>query len=1689
MIYQTSQQFFRWLALKLRAISRQGARHLLRFLFGTRARQQPGSGASGFVLPTAALLTIVIVLFAGAILLQTFSRTAEVAGSVEETRIDNAAQPAVDRAKAKLEFLFRDPRFPNGIPAERRLLAMLNNTDGDNDGLVDIDIGGGAQIAFAPDPITGGDTYTLPGETRINIDNDPALDNAWIFTSDLDGDNNPETVAYSITLLNTDPTGAITTIDQDDVGVKAANSLTRTGPIDVRGFGDSTSLASCPLPDLAPAQGWTPIGTGRFRKNFQVDVFVENGNPNTRSVSAFEFQQDREITQGNAFGVWFRYDLLIHPGPPFNLNGAIHTDGNLLTYNGDTRFFLVSAPNSCIYTNEANVITLAETFGTDPDDGLLRPIFQGQLIALEPAEDETLDLFPPSGDAPSNGPPDTLELVLNAATDSVAGQFTEDFLTANVAGFLLDPIALFTQNDLRSRNQQNGQNVIPLSGGPAVPSYNPNVRDPAFGNSLNPEIGDRVFNDAELRPFVDDTFRADDRWGPQPTYGRNGAIEIPAGENGLPIADNPPDTGMVEELLQNASPPNRPEEIGLDGYWERRSREQGARLIVGQRLELGNAFGWLFDAEGDGLPSTATGDDPAIVTAAPTRDRTYGDDPLNPPDPAFILPTGDGDIRPNQYRQQRSLRDNLAAAQAGVLYHLGNDPDVPAACLALTAHPGTATTKQNSTTFATTTFGGNTSVNVDFFSGTGTNGWEFGPPGGATTLAAFGNLIDNSPSSPLRIALDNLAHFAGDPDGAFPPMQETGAGAIQHPYPQLTMWGDFSNLRRSLDSVDMMGVDFENLSIADRSTIQTASCLLGMLAYNIDEQEQSYDEVLNNNGTSSSISTDLQNFSNGLRQLLNDECSNGLFFDPALYGDPACADSVFLLADTTGADAWVDLNPNSPCTDGSTDGAGFDPFCDEAEVIQTLFSPQIPGAPGTQALQGQGTQKVLDVLAAAGPPLPASLDTVPEIEAIADLITTVTQIRRDRTRGFATDGVPVDATVVPLPQIAWDANRGITNSAQFSNLSGLSQDVDLFSSCDPDIFEPVQTAGGGGNVGIQRSRLGLALLFCRGSVRPSYPSLYYLFPIASHDHSGTLTATATASGGIEALQPAQEPYVADNNIFNGVDGFNEGFTYQVIDDANSDGLADTNGLSDPTLKLQALVPTANCGSGGWCLPFRTAAVSPDPNLSVSALNRIDFDGTDYYVPFLDVGMYDGRQLMLSRVLNLDIDILRGNFTGATANTNSPSGESWLPNSGLIYAFREDAIREDAIARPATTAYANCDTELELLQSVVGCRMDPRVPRDPPLNDVTGVSLKPVDFVADPDRRIHGFRLANGLRLGREGTAEGLSFISDNPVYVLGDFNNHSVEEFTQPLIDANNAYTNFYTRTTLDTRFARANPNDEDAIGTDRWRPTEILSDAVTILSETYCDGTIESGLRRRANDANIDGEICNGPSTPRPSFLNSNYISRTDSDYLREDGGFSPPAAGASESPIAVDRDGTIRYVRAGIVSRHGDEGGSYISVTNQSRFSAFQFLNRPADTRIDSVIVSGILPTRVGESNGGLHNFPRFLEDWGTGTDIPARLRGSLIQLNFSTYATANRDQADTFDFNNSLAGSENGDFAFYTPPARLWGYDPALQYVPATPVVKRLLGFGNPRSEIFERIDTVDPYIQQLCQAIDPVPEACS
>ncbi len=1810
---------------------------LLRFAFVVSRRVSPDAG---IILPTTIMLILVVSLSVGALTYRAYTRNVQVIAQNQQRVIQNAASPAIDRARSKLEYLFdssQDTRYPSGgVPQEQYLLGMMLN---DN-------VTGGVpeRKTAGPDP----DPYTMPGETRLNLASTPtATDNAWSFRTDTDGDGtNDSTVVYSI-IFNTpvaaDPAASQRLLVTQSDKQKATQGIVRHGPL------TTETGSACQLPSTAATAstsvGWfdDPTNTAVVRKNFQVDVLVVPDSPKAVATT-LEFHQDREISKGNKWGAWFRDDLEVFPGPDFRFNGAMHTEGNLIVggVGGQTdkfQAFLISSKNSCLYPPIDNS-EISITTGTEEDK------FKGVIAA------GTIGVVSENGGFKphyQNGNQPAYDTIINKDNDTNSA--------ASPKFVYSDPIAILTE-DKRQTVEDN-------TGPAATPKNNQNNnKAPTYNDSLKKRI---QFKN-EPTPYIDDLSRADDRWGPKPTYSL-GTASATTGASGagnrpkvakVPDRDDSAKTGYgyaipsdKDILTKNntfavsASTKDRTDaEVGGDGYWERRGRNEGLRIMIGERLELGNPFGWITPRDGN-----ADG----YISPDPTGATEREGDPLYPPE-VKPYPVPSGKTIPHIQQQHRTLRDNLAAVQATALYHSdfnlvsGIGPDYPFACMASTSHPGTPSTLRQSINFAPTRFKkGQTVENVDlltdFFLGRGTNGWEFEPPVG--NASAFVSAI--AKDQPLGIALRNLSRFAGDPDGAFPPKQEAN---VMHPYPALTMWGNFSNLRRALDLLDS-GTAYNSLSIADKTYLQTAACTVGMLAYEIDTVQQ-FDPTNPNN-----------NISSGL----------GLSPNP---------DSDGKLMLQLGLDLYALMNENDDPNNRVLPKALIKQF-EYKSTVTTAGSRNprdyynVPPEAYIEALRQNYTGQTGRGF---------GLESVNNAKVrMAELIMLNFQIRRDRTFGFRPSpsfghyairlpsGNPADKEVAVYPSACDPDLFALTDGAL---TDAIDQDRDisidkadgkakkLSTTVTADTTDAT-TASLDFTSKITKARLGLSRLCgalnipttgydltagynvtdatqARPVVMPKFPSLYYLFPEQAHGlagdkkvDTGANTSIPDAAGEYDTRQPGtylasagaeanflgltkddKESYVIDTYINQtSVAGSYEFKPVQSTvvqpstplfstDTLNSQsfpksfpaasGVTDTvNTLARfpdenrsvfpvPDLSVSAVVGkprnlpgfTLAGATEAWKLPSSTNVTGTSGNnanvptniIEAPALAGTRIANTPVAVPFLDKAFFDGRQLMLARVLDLDVGMMRSDKTKLQGGERN---EPLMPMSGIVYAFREDAVREDAIARPP------------------GTRMNarnPAAPTDPSTATYRGVSIKPVDNLPDPERRIHGFRLKNGRQVKRDKGYEsgsftasdnyrGLSLFTDQPLYVQGDLNRHQtgaddtsgdpLEEFkgTNALIrgkDFDEA--KFYNRGgggasgEKDTRFA--------SLTGDRWRPTELLADSISIISDNFCDGSIsdmfityadaaedaEKGFQRHPQKKSVtdqgprsiyqDGDSgfkktglygglgCDGQgytsfeNSDLPTSGLSSVSGKTGRyDWLRENPNVTSynaaltgtyendtMPAGDYATPVKISRSGLPllrqpvglptattfnpakidqKALAEGTLYAYGDKNSTDNNVKNMSfapigggrnRISADSLRDNDA-MNVNSIVVSGIVPSQPGNTYGGLHNFPRFIENWSGQT---LDYVGSFLQLSFSNYATAPFEMEGwEYDDGGALepALELNAErITYYSPPGRQWGYDVALQLAPAGPAASRFVLVKTPRNEFYSEPQINDPYIQNLC-----------
>ena len=343
----------RWIRRFLKNTKRQII-WLLRAVF--RSQRQQNTANAGFILPTVAMVSIVVVLLTTAIMLRSFERAKNASNVRVNQAVINAATPAIDRGRAKINQLFADTSLPKAIPTDKALYTVFKSkiesyTFGDETPLkiwVDLD---------------GDNTVDEPTATTKIYDDETSV-TAWRFP--VDTDNNGKFDSYTLygIYFRTPQVGT------NNRYARARNALeARTPPM-----ADGTLDANCASntsAQLVGSTGWVKQN-GELKKSFFVytttvpitttptdttNYEVYNGN---KGFAAVEYQQDRIQIPPNNNAVVYEDDLQINPGKDdlindanatFNLNGAIFTNSNLLTgtIDGNIRIFQISSQKSCFY--------------------------------------------------------------------------------------------------------------------------------------------------------------------------------------------------------------------------------------------------------------------------------------------------------------------------------------------------------------------------------------------------------------------------------------------------------------------------------------------------------------------------------------------------------------------------------------------------------------------------------------------------------------------------------------------------------------------------------------------------------------------------------------------------------------------------------------------------------------------------------------------------------------------------------------------------------------------------------------------------------------------------------------------------------------------------------------------------------------------------------------------------------------------------------------------------------------------------------------------------------------------------------------------------------------------------------------------------------------------------------------------
>ncbi|MEG5061229.1 hormogonium polysaccharide biosynthesis protein HpsA [Microcoleus sp. A2-C5] len=368
---------------RIAGVTRSGANRLMRAMLRalmamSRRAQLP---VAGFVLPTVTMVLLVVILLTVAITLRSFDRANTARNVRVNQQVLAAATPAIDRAKAKIQFMLReDPQKPLATPSDNEMYRMMSDSTGAG---------------------SGTDTYTFGDETRLkvkaNLDSVPAIspdlkvtdagfnletnesiNTAWRYPVDTNNDGKFDTFTlYGIFFRS--PPRIPSGINAGEFERARKPLEARTPPMSLGVLKKGCEAAAGNIASLVGDSGWYSVN-GRLLKSFfvytvnvpikdQAEAAAAQALDNTHqylpftgttSISALEYQQDQSRIPLSNNAVVYEDDLEISPGPPLNINGRMITNSNFLVsgLGGDDnlKLYQVSSPNSCFYEQENSKI-------------------------------------------------------------------------------------------------------------------------------------------------------------------------------------------------------------------------------------------------------------------------------------------------------------------------------------------------------------------------------------------------------------------------------------------------------------------------------------------------------------------------------------------------------------------------------------------------------------------------------------------------------------------------------------------------------------------------------------------------------------------------------------------------------------------------------------------------------------------------------------------------------------------------------------------------------------------------------------------------------------------------------------------------------------------------------------------------------------------------------------------------------------------------------------------------------------------------------------------------------------------------------------------------------------------------------------------------------------------------------------
>ena len=367
---------------RIAGVTRSGAKRLMRAMLqalmamGRRARLP----VAGFVLPTVTMVLLVVILLTVAIVFRSFDR-ANIARNVRvNQQVLAAATPALDRAKAKIQFmLYEDPQRPTSTPSDREMYRMM--------------------ATYPPNPsATDPDLYTFGEEERLkvnlrgatladpkvtetgfNLETSKSINTAWRYPVDTNNDGKFDTFTlYGILFRSPERNNTLGDPNLGEFKTARGQLDARTPPMSGKALNPNCVQGGGTVASLVGDSGWYKID-GKLKKSFfvyTVNVPIKQedianvSNPSkylpftgTPSISALEYQQDQSRVPLANNAVVYEDDLDISPGLALNLNGRIFTNSNFLVTSlgtaNDVKLYQVSSEDSCFYEQENSKIVVA----------------------------------------------------------------------------------------------------------------------------------------------------------------------------------------------------------------------------------------------------------------------------------------------------------------------------------------------------------------------------------------------------------------------------------------------------------------------------------------------------------------------------------------------------------------------------------------------------------------------------------------------------------------------------------------------------------------------------------------------------------------------------------------------------------------------------------------------------------------------------------------------------------------------------------------------------------------------------------------------------------------------------------------------------------------------------------------------------------------------------------------------------------------------------------------------------------------------------------------------------------------------------------------------------------------------------------------------------------------------------------